>query len=538
MRQLLRHLLIVFAVVALTPGAHADSMQVPALPGSYLGEVANNAQVPNSLIASPTRLQSRSVHTATDNISGTVQVCHANWYANGGTGSGEVSLAGTMSANDSIEYPQGVPAFQSSGAIVIASGATGCVSIPNVTIPNGARFWIREDVSNATSGIAYLLPSVLNSPTGGVMNIFTFDANWLTSATTTQEGGPFTAYAPVAILAQTTKRTECLAGDSNWTGFYEGGTNDNTANNGVAERAIAPIFGTVNLALSGETVQGASTAGNYTHRLALANLSNCTDILDGYGINDIAGGRTSAQVVANQTTFAGLFSASVQKHLATLQPDSSSTDNWATVANQTPFAQSTQRIAYNTAIRVGPPVGFTNTIDFASAVESSLNSGRWYPGFVYLTDSNGIHYSQLGAIAASSIVKPLNASPFSNTPSIVSVAPLGFSANYSTWVPITPTVACAVGTITTQTAAERYFVNGSQISVQVKLAISSIGTCTGNLTISVPVAANSTGGTYPASGVNSTTGLSFAASITGSSLTAVVTPAAQNYFVAATYESN
>lgn len=101
----------------------------------------------------------------------------------------------------------------------------------------------------------------------------------------------------------------------------------------------------------------------------------------------------------------------------TITPYTSSTDAWATVANQTPFGTSeTNRIDYNTWLRDGAPInvstkvpvlpGLTGTragefghpltgiLEIADLAESSRNSGRWKANYT----SDGLHPNTTGVV--------------------------------------------------------------------------------------------------------------------------------------------
>jgi hypothetical protein len=96
--------------------------------------------------------------------------------------------------------------------------------------------------------------------------------------------------------------------------------------------------------------------------------------------------------------------------LATVAPRTTSTDNWATVANQTPVTGEAQRVAYNTSLRTSPPSWVAGIFDVAAQVESSLNSGAWKAtGTAFGYTADGIHETTAGnlLIQNSAIINPL-----------------------------------------------------------------------------------------------------------------------------------
>lgn len=107
------------------------------------------------------------------------------------------------------------------------------------------------------------------------------------------------------------------------------------------------------------------------------------------------------------------------------------------------------------------------------------------------------------------------------------------------WVTYTPTVACSSGTVTTDTAAGRYKTIGKTVFLQIGVIISSIGTCSGGFTATLPANANSVGLIYPLSGYNGSVGTSFpAVADSGIAIFTVSLPTTNSYYVGGTYESN
>ena len=80
---------------------------------------------------------------------------------------------------------------------------------------------------------------------------------------------------------------------------------------------------------------------------------------------------------------------------STVTPFTSSSDGWASTANQTASAGSTERITFNDAVRAGIS-GLLGYFEVADQVESARNSQKWkVPG--YTTD--GIHATNTGYLA-------------------------------------------------------------------------------------------------------------------------------------------
>jgi hypothetical protein len=133
----------------------------------------------------------------------------------------------------------------------------------------------------------------------------------------------------------------------------------------------------------------------------LASNNYCTHVISEFPFNDIKSGVGASVVETRMQTLAGLWSKKI--YLTTIEPDTASSDSWATLGNQTPFAQESDRVAYNTWVR-GTPSGFNGYFDVASAVESSLNSGLWKVDGTankYVGPSDGVHETKAGYILIS-----------------------------------------------------------------------------------------------------------------------------------------
>jgi hypothetical protein len=171
---------------------------------------------------------------------------------------------------------------------------------------------------------------------------------------------------------------------------------------------------------------------SHTARLPLMLL--CDSILIQDGVNDLSSGPgTAAALKADVLAIAALKSTSQRVFVCTVVPQTTSTDSWATTANQTVMAWESERVAYNQWLRDGAPVNTStgnaaavgasggtiarvatygttgSAVNAASgpahpfdggsgggifnsggAVESATDSGKWKaPGYSF----DGIHYT-------------------------------------------------------------------------------------------------------------------------------------------------
>lgn len=112
------------------------------------------------------------------------------------------------------------------------------------------------------------------------------------------------------------------------------------------------------------------------------------------------------------------------------------------------------------------------------------------------------------------------------------------------WSTYTPTVTCAGGSLTAYTASGRYKQLGKTMVAQVNVVVTTLGTCTGSMALTMPggLDANHTGAIYPGLGEDASIGALFAFPAYWNGSVSVLqlqtTPAAHNYFGSVTYELN
>lgn len=220
-------------------------------------------------------------------------------------------------------------------------------------------------------------------------------------------------YFPIAVLGRTSARAILSIGDSISSGFGDAVLQYRPVTGAGFVRRAAASLGKPVVMVSGI---GGDANGAIAIRGRLAPL--CDIAITNFGINNITGGVD----LGSEQYFAILLwkklARSVRKLVVTtLCPSSSSTDNCATVTNQTPHATSSVRNAYNQWLRDGAPFdgGYTAVAvggtgiragqaghpvaaicDIAPAVESSQDSCKWIPGMTYDGDQSGGVYKHPG----------------------------------------------------------------------------------------------------------------------------------------------
>ncbi|WP_308491015.1 hypothetical protein [Microbacterium terrisoli] len=240
----------------------------------------------------------------------------------------------------------------------------------------------------------------------------------------TMTGGPtptggLSWYGACAIITEDEGQTPyvSLNGDSVLVGV--GDTNGQATGVGFGRRAMNN-----EIPYAMQAVIGASMTHGRDRRRIL--LGGETGALCEFGVNDVSG-NTVAQLKANyiaEWTFHRAIGATAV-YQTTMMPRTSSTDNWATEANQSVDSNSPKRIEINDWIRAGAPMvagvgvvpGTSGAIvagdqghplsgyfEVADTVETARNSGKWKVGMVYTTDGLGVHPNAAGHAAAAAAI--------------------------------------------------------------------------------------------------------------------------------------
>lgn len=356
-----------------------------------LRQCATRCNIPDSNSASNKQASGWSTHIATSDLT-SLQVIFPNWYMSGSNA--ETGGGGDATITASVEYPRGTftqITFGGSASGSIANAAQLLSDAVSVSIPRQAKFRIRYYLS-APSGIVFdnrLAPE----------DVMRFGASGLPDVTMggTPSGGTNAttqSYRPCAILSYTTRLALFLPGDSRTAGQWgvaNGDTQTDTFGGlGILERSFCRGEAPYIVAQRAGDSFASFNAGS-TLRRALA--AYCDVIVSGYGISDVqVGGATASSVVALFQTFSALF-GNKPVYQTTLLPLSTSTDGWATTANQTTSTTNGVRIGFNNALRTGALsgtylTGLAGFVELADEIESARDSGIWKaPGYT----GDGVH---------------------------------------------------------------------------------------------------------------------------------------------------
>ena len=371
----------------------------------------------NTVTSLASSYNNRSRHkTQVDLIS--MQVILPNWA---------VSLADTPPLTEfgpgyaiaeaaSVEYPLGtiIGRFTFSGAssVVIPDGGEVLTDEIALTakIPAGAFYFIRRyAVGDGLRGTntAYKMSLGFPSSDTGNSEFSIINADTASSDATGTTGTPAGSNAsyrrpPLAILGRTNARTVVGLGDSRMEGaqdsYVGGGTSGDL---GEIFRSLGPNYAYINMGVGNDRAD--RFIASHSYRLAAALYAS--DVVIGYGVNDIAsGGRTAAQVLADAATIRGYFPGGTNFYMFTLPPFGV-TGTYTTLGGQTvSTGLETQRQAYNTALRAG--IAGVTIWDIAPVVEDASNPGKWKVDQGAMT-TDGTHENQAAClrIAASGIIQ-------------------------------------------------------------------------------------------------------------------------------------
>jgi hypothetical protein len=307
------------------------------------------------------------------------RVVWSHWYGNAVS----PGVGKNLTVTAELEYPGGVyTPITFGGATTKTTGPlTNITSDPiPVTIPSGAIFKIRGLYTgccdlhrgpDATIGEGNVFPATgLNLVTGRAA---AFNANL--------------TYAPSAIIASSKLRSALILGDSRPSGLGDVYSR--------ADGSYGNAGGALNAYAWAQMVQWGGKASDYlaaAGALQAELAAYATDIVSELAANDLFAGATAASILATQASIRALY-PSKRFHLCTVEPKSSSTDSFATLANQTTDACNAQLQLYNAAV-LANAMGYDTPLNFATVGESSVGSGKWrVDGTANKYVLDGIHQS-------------------------------------------------------------------------------------------------------------------------------------------------
>ena len=347
-------------------------------PAPYTGQVATRTYLPDDVNLTNKQLRARTIHTAVDAIT-SMTLVFPNFYVDGfGAGATyqELGPGASSTLTAAIEYPLGTAGTAvtcPSGGVIANISTITCTWTGN--IPAGSLFAVRVFYTN-TGGVVFSLGGVgvgLGNVPGNFQLGDVLDAapSGLTDNTT--NGGAYTAtsgtssYGPMIIAGTTLLPSVLTIGDSK--AYGEDDTGDSSGDVGEVARWISPFFANANWGIRGR--DAGQFVANCTIQCSFANYF--THLINEDGINGFIHGQSAATVATNETALGNKF-PTLTKYITTILPSATTTDNYATLANQTLPTYSAGVATENTRRRTSP-APFVGFFDSAAAVESSQNSG-------------------------------------------------------------------------------------------------------------------------------------------------------------------
>lgn len=343
----------------------------------YTGNVARSTFQPSAQNVTNKQLMSRKAHYASDLIL-SCQLILPNWFVAATGTESEVASGAPVTFTASIEYPVGTftqVLFSGLTSAVVANGASVVSDVITVSIPYGARFYSRIYMVT-TAGIFWQSIMTSDTANGEALNIGVAGVSDLTmgGTVTNNVNGIF---SPVAIIGSTRKPTVVLMGDSRTYGVGDS-YSDGAGELGQITRSLAASSAVnyLNLSMSGGRAD-TWLSQDHSRRVALTNTYG-THIIEAHGINvfDLPGG-TPAYEATQLTGIKALF-LTLPMYGVTCYPHSTSSDAWATIANQGQGPNPSNRIGWNDNLRSGSyAAAFAGYFEIADVLESARDSGLW-----------------------------------------------------------------------------------------------------------------------------------------------------------------
>lgn len=340
-----------------------------------------------------------------------ISALFTHWYTTGF----DINPAGSISFNAALKVVSTTAAgtqvnkiyrltFKGRTTATLDPGGKVTADVLGIALAPGDVVAIRTFL---VSGTAYA-PRATFGGTAGSVGGFTTTTDLTAPGAAAITGSTGYYYGPAALLGYPegagTAKSVLLLGDSIGNGAVDSAfyTIPALGTGGFLMRALSGKGGTLNTSVGGASAALFQSSDVSFRRASLGMY--CTSAIIEFGANDFANSSvTWSQVgAANMDLANKVRRQGIRKvFLTTTTPYTDSTDGWATVINQTIHTTGeAQRILYNTWLRANAPIDpvtllpvlpgtplaitagqyghpITGWFDFAAAVESSLNSGRW-----------------------------------------------------------------------------------------------------------------------------------------------------------------
>lgn len=337
----------------------------------------------------------RSMHVASCDIESLV-LMYGNFYQDGRTTGLAPIKAKVVLDVDGKLYPL----FFDNGfeEKTIPLGGRSLTDEIRINIKKGTRFFVRTKIT-LNAGEKYPAGLTLFGGNNTGEGVKTGDA--LTGTFTPDNVNPVNSYTPMVLLGEPSKlveyKTVGLCGSSSTTGT--GHSNTSVDGHPVGEVGYLQIgamragWGYVTGGMNGQKAADFADPSKRVHQMQM--FKGCDLVIVQYGSNDLTtAGKTFEQMKADLLAIHKVFwSMGIKTVQATITPRTTSTDNWATLANQTPvndlFAGGNNSVRAQVNAWIRNNTDGVKCLEIADTVESERNSGLWAVGPARTGD--GIH---------------------------------------------------------------------------------------------------------------------------------------------------
>lgn len=300
-------------------------------------------------------------------------------YANAYLAPAETVGTDTITVRAAIEYNGASYPFFFGGKrdVTIEPGGTATTEPLGLELPANATLFVRTYVSVTSGGkwpIGRFTRNALGEGTNGSNG-----ADTTLSTGSIVAGSDQTIFAPCAVFGRSesaSAATVLILGDSIAAGSGETSGGDSEGRLGFLERALANNLAWISSTRSSDTF----AIFNALHVRRLAHGPQyCSSAIVELGRNDLNADANLASLQSlAQTSWYALSRRGLAVYQTTLTPQTTSTDSWATVGNQTIASSSREavRTAFNDWVRT-TPAPLSGYFEIADIGETTRNSGIW-----------------------------------------------------------------------------------------------------------------------------------------------------------------
>lgn len=304
-----------------------------------------------------------------------LQLVYINRYLSG------VAAGAAGSAHDVkvfVEYPAGTfypVTFGGLSTFTRASGArVKSDVVAGLTIPAGAKFWVRTVILTSTSLIPCIALPISAQTLGlddGNVAADQGNSGTISPTTTVNTVGP---NAIIGTVNATNAKSFVILGDSLTFGTGDEQSVGPRDGSGFVARLLdaagLPYF---KWAIGGQQAADAATIQATIAADTAATLMDFSDVICAYGVNDLRLGRTKAQIETDyQTIYAVATFAGKRKYQTTITPRSDSTDGYATTTFQTPKIDG--NMAALNPLNADIRAGLANVYNYIEAADAAMSA--------------------------------------------------------------------------------------------------------------------------------------------------------------------